>query len=293
MRSRPEDAQLVAAARRGDRRSRECLVAEQLPLVRSIAARYRNLGLPVEDLVQEGSLGLLEAIDQYEVDRGADFESYARFRIRRAVRNALTDQSRLIRLPKQIVERRRAIERAEASLRNTTGHMPTPDEIAAATGLSRKAVLETRGLGATPVSLDRAVLDDGSSLESLVADDSARDPENETVEHEQVQAVDNALATLPERQRTVVSRHFGFDCDAQQIADVAASLHVSQQRARAIERDALYALRDRLEPVVAQPPRQPTSSPVSTATTRSKEAPDARKRSRRLRDEARLDAGGG
>lgn len=248
--SRPENAQLVEAARRGDRRSRECLVADQLPAVRSIAFRYRNLGLPIEDLVQEGSLGLLEAIAHYQPDRGADFESYARFRIRRAIRNALTEKSRLIRLPKQIVERRRTIERAEAGLRGANGHTPTPDELAAATGLSPTAVIASRGVETAPISLDQAVFEDGSTLEAFVADASARDPEAEAVEQERAQEIDHAVAALPPRQRDIVSRHFGFGCDAEQIADVAAFLHVSQQRARAIERDALYALRDRLDPVV-------------------------------------------
>jgi len=87
---------LFEAARRGDRRARERLVAEHLAIVRSIALRYRNLGVSVDDLTQEGALGLLEAIDRYEPARSSDFESYARFRIRRAIRNALTEQSRLI-----------------------------------------------------------------------------------------------------------------------------------------------------------------------------------------------------
>jgi RNA polymerase primary sigma factor len=252
---RPEDANLVDAASRGDQRSRECLVAAYLPVVRAIAFRYRAFGLPLDDLVQEGSLGLLEAIDHFEPERGTDFESYARFRVRRAIRNALTEQSRLIRLPKQIVERRRAIERAEAGIKTATGRTPTLVELAAATGLSPAAVIATRSAGTTPVSLDQAVLDDGSTLEVLIADASARDPEAETVQHEQVQEVDHAVSTLPARQREIVTRHFGLDGEAEQIADVAAALHVSQQRARAIERDALYALRDCLEPVTPRPTR--------------------------------------
>src|SRR5204863_9970440 len=99
---------LLAAARRGDRLSRERLIGEYLPVVRAIASRYRDLGVPLDDLVQEGSLGVLEAISRFDTRRSDDFESYARFRIRRAIRNALTEQSRLIRLPKQVVERRRA-----------------------------------------------------------------------------------------------------------------------------------------------------------------------------------------
>jgi RNA polymerase sigma factor (sigma-70 family) len=245
---------LFEAARRGDRRAREQLVAEHLPAVRSIALRYRNLGVSVDDLMQEGALGLLEAIDRFEPARSSDFESYARFRIRRAIRNALTEQSRLIRLPKQIVERRRAIERAEANIKSAAGRTPTTAELAAATGLSPAAVVSARTLGTTPVSLDQPVLDDGSTLEALVSDVSARSPEDETVEHEQAREVDDAVDSLPGRQRTIVSRHFGLGCEPEQIAEVAAELHVSQQRARAIERDALYALREQLEPDVTPRP---------------------------------------
>ena len=250
-----EGTPLFEAAQRGDRRARERVVAERLSAIRSIAMRYRNLGLSVDDLVQEGSVGLLEAIDRYEQGRGSDFESYARFRIRRAIRNALTEQSRLIRLPKHVVERRRAIERAEASLRNATGRTPTAAELGAVTGLSPAAVIAARTIGTTPVSLDQPVLEDGSTLEALVGDSSAPDPEKETVEHEDTEAVDAAVGALPSRQRAVVTKHFGFGCEPQQIAEVAAELHVSQQRARAIERAALYALRERLDPVTAHPTR--------------------------------------
>jgi RNA polymerase primary sigma factor len=250
--TRPEDARLLRAAKRGDQRARERIVARHLGAVRAIAARYRDLGLPVEDLVQEGSLGLLDAIDHYDARRGADFEKYARFRVRRAIRNALTAQSRVIRLPKQIVERRRAIERVEAGLIGATGRVPTPAELAVATGLSPKAVVETRTIASNLVSLDQPVLPDGSTLETVVADASARDPEVETVDHERARLVDDAVAHLPARQREIVSRHFGVGRDAEQIADVAAALHVSQQRARAIERDALYSLREQLDLAVTR-----------------------------------------
>ena len=164
--------------KRGDRRSREQLVTSHLGLVRSVASRYRDLGLPFDDLVQEGSLGLLEAIDRHDPSRGMPFDGYARFRIRRAIRNALTDQARLIRLPKQIVQRRRAIDDAEARLAaEAAGRPPTPLELAAATGLSVGAVLNARSAGLAPVSLDAPVLPDGSSLATVVADPAAADPE--------------------------------------------------------------------------------------------------------------------
>ena len=245
--SRHEDTGLLRAAQKGEPRARERIVADHLCIVRSLASRYRDIGLPFDDLVQEGSLGLLDAIDSYDPERGADFETYARFRVRRAIRNALTEKSRLIRLPKQIVERRREIERAEARLTAARGRPPTTRELGAATGLSAAAVVETRMVAAGTVSLDQEVLSDGSTLETVVADESAADPEIEAVEQLQTELVDDAVADLPPRQREIVSRHFGIGRTPEKIAEVASALHLSQQRARTIERDALYALRDRLE----------------------------------------------
>jgi len=245
--SRYEDVSLLHAARDGDPRARERIVAGQLALVRSVAAHYRDLGLPLEDLVQEGSMGLLEAIATFDPERGSDFDAYARFRVRRSIRNALTEQSRLIRLPKQVVERRRAIARAESAFTAATGHPPTVVELSDATGLSPAAVVQTQGIAGAPVSLDTPLLDDGTTLEGALADTSASDPAAETVDHEQVELVDDAVAHLPERQREVIARHYGFGGTPEDIAAVAAALRLSRQRVRTIERDALYRLRNSLE----------------------------------------------
>ena len=110
-----------------------------------------------------------------------------------------------------------------------------------------RSLLETRGLAATPISLDQRVLADGSSLEAILADASATDPQVEVVDHERTGLVDTAVAELPERQREILTRHFGLGRSAEEIAEVAAALHLSQQRTRAIEREALCALRERLE----------------------------------------------
>lgn len=219
-------------------------MASNLTLVRSVASRYRDLGLPFDDLVQEGSLGLLEAIDRYDAVRSADFESYARFRIRRAIRNALTEQARLVRLPKHIVERRRTIERAEARLAVAANGRPsTPPQLAAATGLSVAEVLEMRAVGLIPISLDASVLPDGTPLEVGIVDPTARDPELEAIEHERLARLHQALDRLPERQRWIVSRHWGIDGTRHTTAELSAELELSPRRTQSIERDALYQLR--------------------------------------------------
>ena len=240
---------MLRAAQRGDSRARERLVLSKLGLVRSVASRYRDLGLPFEDLVQEGSLGLLEAIEHYDPNHGASFDSYARFRVRRAVRNALTDQARLIRLPKQVVERRRAIDRAEAGLAAAAaGRAPTPAQLGSATGLSVAAVLDARSAGLAPISLDEPVLPDGSSLASVVADPEAADPELKVLEHEQTELLNAAIEDLPERQRRVIGRRWGVGATPRSNAEVAAELELSPRRTQTIGQDALYELRAALEP---------------------------------------------
>ena len=243
------NSRLVRAAQRGDPHSRELLVASHLGLVRSVASRYRDLGLPFDDLVQEGSLGLLDAIDHYDRRRGCSFESYARYRVRRAIRNALTDQARLIRLPKQMVERRRAIARAEARLAaEASGDRPTPAELAADTGLPVAAVVDARSAGLAPISLDQPIRPDGSSLESVLADPDGGDPELTAIEHEQAEVLRAALARLPDRQRRIVSLRWGIGGNPLTNAEIATELKLSPRRAQEIGTDALYELRAALEP---------------------------------------------
>ena len=243
---------LLDAAQRGDPGAREQVVASHLGLVRSVASRYRDLGLPFDDLVQEGSLGLLEAIDRYDARHGTPFDSYARFRVRRAIRNALTDQARLIRLPKQVVQRRRAIDDAEARLAaEAAGSAPTPVQLAAATGLSVAAVLNARSADLAPVSLDEPVLPDGSSLASVVADPTAADPELRALEHEQAELLKAALDELPNRQRYILNHRWGIGGEPVSIATLAAELDLSPRRTQTIGRDALYELEAALGPATA------------------------------------------
>lgn len=233
---------LLRAACRGDRGARERLMAGHLGLIRGIAWHYRGLGVPFEDLVQEGSLGLLEAIERFDPSRQVEFEAFARFRVRRAIRNALTDQARLVRLPKQIVERRRAVDRAEARLRAATGRAPTPEELAAASGFSPDAVLEAWSATITPLSLDESATPDGSPLENLVTDPVASDPELEAIAADDADRVRAAVDRLPPRQRQIVRRHFGLDGREEGVATLAADLQLSERRTRTIEHDALCRL---------------------------------------------------
>ena len=241
------ERKLLRAARRHDRGASERLVVSHLGLVRAVAFRYCGLGLPFDDLVQEGALGLLDAIERYDPCRQTDFEAFARFRVRRAIRNALTEQARLVRLPKHVVERRRILARTEDRLTTANGRRPTIVELAAATGLSPSAVLEARTAAIESISLDAPAAPDGATIAGVIADPKASDPERETLSAEGAGLVATALGRLPPRARDIVSRHFGLDEDESHLSAIAQDLDLSERRTRTIERDALDQLAVELE----------------------------------------------
>jgi RNA polymerase primary sigma factor len=241
------ERKLLRAAKRGDNDARRRIVASKLRLVRALASRYCGMGVPLDDLVQEGMVGLVEAIERYDPRRG-DFDTFARFRVRRAIRNALTDQARLVRLPKQVVERRRIVARVDQRLtRPPSGNRPPVTDVVTETGLPAAAVLEARQAPPLTLSLDEPVLADGTTRENAIADATAPDPHVEAVEHERARLLRRALRRLGKRQRRVVSRHYGLDEPAASLTEIATELHLSPQRTRAIENEALYELRSMLE----------------------------------------------
>ena len=246
------ERRLARAAVHGEPRAREQLVAEYLPAIRAIAYRYRDLGIPLDDLVQEGSLGLMDSIERFDRHRSDDFGVYARWRIRRAILNALTEQARLVRLPKRIVEHRRALSHLDEEGIKSNGHAVSTEDLAAASGLSIAEVADARNVPFAAVSMDSEV-GDGSTLASMLPDAAARDPAEDAAERELALLVDGAVDHLPARQRDVVSRHFGIGGSPESLVAIGNELHISAQRARAIERAAFSRLADELAPLVDDP----------------------------------------
>jgi RNA polymerase sigma factor (sigma-70 family) len=197
--------------------------------------------------VQEGSIGLLEAIDRYDPGKRVDFEAFARFRIRRAIRNALTKQARPVRLPQQIVERQRLLADHEARFAAANGRMPTLLELSTASGLPLRSVLDAQRAAIAPLSLDRVAAPDGSTLEMLVADSAAPDPEHEALASERTRLVRAAVRELPLRHRNVVTRRFGLAGEETAVSALADELGLSERRLRTIEQDALYGLGSSLD----------------------------------------------
>lgn len=229
---------LAARARRGDRDARTALVGEHMGLVKSIALRYRDLGLPVDDLVQEGSIGLLAAIDEYDSSRGASFSTYAFWRIRAAVTHALTAHGQLVRAPRPVLERRRRVAQARASI-VAAGHEPDVAELAVATALPAAEVREA--LAPSHVaSLDQPLADGTPLGESLAA--SSTSPEAQLVSRERARALRGAVEHLRGRKQTIVARHFGIGGEPETLGAIAHDLHLSPERTRVLKDEALREL---------------------------------------------------
>jgi len=238
----PTDEQLVRRAQVGDHAASSLLVERHLSLGRRLALRYGNLGLSYDDLVQEGSIGLLEAIERYDRTRGAGFRTFAHWCVRRAMTHALTERGHVLRLPKRVLERRTTVTAAAALLASRNGHEATPAELAEETGLT---VAEVREVLAAPVelaSLDEFVGRGDVSLLATVQDANAPDPADAASARELHEIIEAALACLPADEQLVVRQHFGLDGAPRPLREIAGDVDMSLVKARAVKNRALYHL---------------------------------------------------
>lgn len=240
------EAALRAWVRDGEEARRQFILAN-LRLVIHIARRYRNRSLDFMDLIQEGNLGLIEAVDHFDGERGNRFSTYAGIRIRRVIERALVDRGRLIRLPVYLDSRRRALYAARERLRKRRGREPAAEELATVLGdgWSADGVMMLDEASMMPMSLDGPIVGDGSLLVGeTVADASEQVPFEHAVEARLREEVAAALATLEPREATVLELAFGLGgraaCTLQAIGN---GLGLTKERVRQIKARALRKLR--------------------------------------------------
>src|SRR6058998_1380035 len=237
-----EEVALAKRVERGDLAAKERMINCNLRLVISIAKRYQGHDVPLLDLIQEGVIGLNRAVEKFDWRKGYKFSTYATWWIRQACQRAVANQSKTIRIPVHVQERRIKLNRASAELQAKLGREATVDELAEATRLKREHVSEALD-AVDSVSLNQGLGSDGDTeLGDLFADETSLDPAEEAVEAVRRQRVQQAVAELPERQRRIIELRFGFESEPASLETIGKELGLTRERVRQLESDALARL---------------------------------------------------
>jgi len=247
MLTRQEEIILGRRVRLGDEAARERMIKANLRLVVKIARGYEDYGMPLLDLISEGNIGLMKAVDRYDPERGVKFSCYAVFWIRQYIRRALHNQLQTIRTPVHIQEKLFQIQRAAGRLRELTGREPSEAEISHESGLAEKKVRKVRQAVFNMTSLEAPMGDDGNPTAEVIADHKAVDPA-QTVEADSTSdLLHECLRKLSPREQVVISHRFGIDsADEQTLDEVGLQLGITRERVRQIQNDALRKLRKQL-----------------------------------------------
>ena len=240
--SAAEETDLAIQIEQGDLGAKQRMIESNLRLVVSLARTYRGRGVPMADLIQEGTIGLIRAVERFDYRHGVRFSTYAAWWIRRSLRDGVA-AAQLIRIPPRATRQLAAVRRAEDELRHSTLGAPSTAAVADRTGLSVDSVRSLQQAARVTASLDEPVGEEDTPLRELIADHDDADPPERAVTGEESVRVRRMLRLLPQRHRDVVIRRYGLGQDAPQSHEqIGAWLGVGEERSRQLEREALRRL---------------------------------------------------
>ena len=244
-----QERELAFRIEEGDLEARDWMVRANLRLVVSIARAYNGHGLPLSDLIEEGNLGLLRAVEGFDPTMGTRFSTYASYWIKQSIKRALINSAKTIRIPAYMVELLSKWRRANARLKEELGRTPTAEEIARVLGLPKKKlpiIKKAIHVYTSPPQTDQA--DSGWSLGEIVMDDRVRNPEEELLETDALRTALELLAELDERESTVLKMRFGLEnLETHTLKEIGEELGLTRERVRQIETEALAKLAQGLE----------------------------------------------
>lgn len=235
---------LTTAARRGDADARKKLIESNMRLVINIAKGYKCRNIPIDDLIQEGAIGLMQATERFDPDKGFRFSTYATHWIRQAIGRAIDNKGKAIRLPAHVSHSIRRIEKEKERMLRETGVEPSLEQLAHAMGIPERKLLTIIASAQELLSLDTPVGDGmGTTLAGLIKDEGEHDPEGRALREAVVNELQGILTELNEREQTVMSLRFRMNGEGLQTEEIANELQISKERVRQIEVQAIRKLR--------------------------------------------------
>jgi RNA polymerase primary sigma factor len=243
-----EEVKLARKIKKGDDAARQRMIRANLRLVVKIAGDYARLGLPLLDLISEGNMGLMKAVDRFDPKKGGKLSTYAAWWIKQGIRRALANQGKTIRLPSHMVDKLFRMRRMQEALAHELGRAPSPKELAKRLEVPEKTVRYWLEVSQRPTSLDVPLGEEGrDSLGDTISDSKAKSPFDDLNDRQLLEEMGEHMKTLTEREQTILKRRFGLGgMEAESLEEVGARLGITRERVRQLQNQSLAALRDRM-----------------------------------------------